>query len=161
MVSKLPWAQKGMLWAFGKDILQFFASFYVTKLKSLSGKVKQSVRNYLNQNLVIERFLENGFEASLSSKTNVVSVSKRRFSIFCKFFTGEVETILWKSEPKHSKLFKSKFGHRKLLREWVLSYLEVKNQCCEHLKTAFFRFFLFFVFNFSMTKVKPFSGKVS
>ena len=161
MVSKLPWAQKGMLWAFGKDILQFFASFYVTKLKSLSGKVKQSVRNYLNQNLVIERFLENGFEASLSSKTNVVSVSKRRFPIFCKLFTGEVETILWKGKPKHSKLFISKFGHRKLLRKWVLSYLELENQCCEHLKTAFFRFFLFFVFNFSMSKVKPFSGKVS
>ena len=154
-------SSKGILWAFGKGILQFFASFCVTKLKSLSGKVKQNVRNYLNQNLVIEMFLENGFEASLSSKTNVVSVSNRHFSIFCKFLSGEVETILWKSEPKHSKLFKSKFGHRKLLRKWVLSYLELKNQCCEHLKTAFFRFFLFFVFNFSMTKVKPFSGKVS
>ena len=87
-------SSKRNLLSLWKGILQFFASFCVTQLKSLSGKVKQSVRNYLNQNLVRERFLENGFEASLSSKTNVVSVSKRRFSIFCKFFTGEVETIL-------------------------------------------------------------------
>ena len=66
----------------------------MTKLKPLLGKVKQSIQNYLNQNLVIESFLENGFEATLSSKTNVVSVSKGRFSIFLKLLSDKVETIL-------------------------------------------------------------------
>ena len=127
MGLKLPWAQKRVFGTLGKGILQFFAGFCATKLKPLLGKVKQSIQNYLNQNLVIESFLENGFEATLSSKTNVVSVSKGRFSIFLKLLSDKVETILWKSEPEHSKLFKSKFSHTKLLRKWLLSYLELKN----------------------------------
>ena len=52
----------------------------------LSRKLKQSVQSYLNQNLVIESFLENGFEATFSSKTNVVSVSKRAFFNFLQIF---------------------------------------------------------------------------
>ena len=69
MGLKLPWPQKRVFGTLGKGILQFFAGFYMTKLKPLLGKVKQSIQNYLNQNLVIETFLENGFEATLSSKT--------------------------------------------------------------------------------------------
>ena len=88
MVSKLPWAQKGMLWAFEKSIFQFFASFWMTKLKPFSGKVRQSVQDCLNQNLVIGSLLEKGFEATLSSKTNVVSVWKEHFSVFCKFLSN-------------------------------------------------------------------------
>ena len=140
MYLTLPWPQKQMLWAFGKGILQFFASFCVTKLKSLSRKVEQSVQSYLNQGFVIERFLENGFEATLRSKMNVVSISKGRFSFFCKFLSDEVETISWKSEPKRSKLFKSKFGHRKLLRKWVWSYLELKSEFLEPSVRAFYSF---------------------
>ena len=45
---------------------------------------------------------------------NVVSISKERFSSFCKFLSDKVETAFWESEAKSSKLFKSKFGHRKL-----------------------------------------------
>ena len=138
MVLKLPWAQQWLLWAFEKVIFQFFANFWVMKLKLLSGKVRQSVQNYLNQNLVIGSFLENGFEAILSSRTNVLSVWKEHFSVFCKFLSDEVETIFLESEAKRSKLFKSKFGHRKLLRKRFRSYLELKNECCERLKRAFF-----------------------
>ena len=140
MSLTLPWSQKRMLWAFGKGILQFFASFCMTKLKSLSGKVKQILQSYLNQNLVIERLLENSFEATLKSKTNVVSIWKGRFWIFCKFWSDEVETILRKSEPKRSKLFKSKFGHRKLLRKWVWSYLDLKSEFLEPWVRAFYSF---------------------
>ena len=129
-----------MLWAFEKWIFQFFANFWVTKLKPFSGKVRQSVQNYLNQNLVIGSFLENGFEATLSSKTNVVSVWSEHFSVFCKFLSDEVETIFWEREAKRSKLFKSKFGYRKLLGKWFWCYLELKNECCERLKSAFFSF---------------------
>ena len=89
-------------------------------------------------------FLENGFEVTLSSKTNVVRVWKRHFSVFCKFLSDEVETIFWESEAKHSKLFKSKFGHRKLLRKWFWSYLELKNECSERLKRAFLSFLQIF-----------------
>ena len=43
-------------------------------MKLLSGKVRQSKVNYLDQNLVVGSFIENGFEATLSSKPNVLSV---------------------------------------------------------------------------------------
>ena len=43
-------------------------------MKLFSGKVRQSKVNYLDQNLVVGGFLENGFEATLSSKPNVLSV---------------------------------------------------------------------------------------
>ena len=52
----------------------FFANFWVTKLKPFSGKVRQSDKNYLNQNLGITTFLGNSFGAALSSLTNVESV---------------------------------------------------------------------------------------
>ena len=95
MVLKLPSAQKRIFWAFEKSNFQYFADFWVMKLKPFFGKVKQSIQSYLNQNLVIESFLENGFEATLSWKTNVVSVWKEYFSVFCKFLSDEIETILW------------------------------------------------------------------
>ena len=202
-----------MFWAFEGDIFEFFANFWVRKLKPFSREVKQSVQNYLNRNsvkgsffencfertfswktnvvsvwkghlsvfrkflsgevetlfweseakrsksfnpnLVIERFLENGFEGTLSWKTNVLSIWKGNFSVFCKFWRGEVETIFWESEAKHSKLFKSEFGHRKLLRKWFWSYLDLKNDCSQRLKRVFFSFFP----NFWVTKLKTFSWK--
>ena len=163
MVSKLPWAQKQMFWTFEKGIFrffgnfcvtklkpfsgkvkesvqnylnrnfvegnflgngfeatlslktsvlnvwkrhfQFFGNFWVTKLKPFSGKVKESVQNYLNRNLVIRNFLGNGFEATLSSKTNVMNVWKGHFSVFCKFLGDKVKTIFWESEKMLRKIF--------------------------------------------------------
>ena len=64
-----------------KVFLVFFVNFWVTKLKLFSGKGRESVQNYLNQNLVTESVLENSFEAILISKTNVLSVWKGRFSV--------------------------------------------------------------------------------
>ena len=138
MVLKLPWAQKPMFWAFEKGIFQFFANFRLTKLKSFPGKVRQSNRNYSNQNLVIGNFLENSFEATFSWKTNFLSVWKGHFSVFCNFLSDEVQTVFWESETKQSKLFKSKFDHWKLLRTWFWSYLELKNECSEPFKRTLF-----------------------
>ena len=49
-------------------------SLFIVKLYDPSTVSLQSEANYLNQDLVIGSFLENGFEATLSSKTNAVSV---------------------------------------------------------------------------------------
>ena len=144
MVLEQPWAQKRIFWAFEKSIFQFFANFWVTKLKPFSGKVRQSFQNYLNQNLVIGSFLENGFEATLSSKTNVLSVWKEHFSVVCKFFSGEVETVFREREANCSNLFKSKFWHKYLLRKWFWSNLELKNEYCERLKRTFSSFLQIF-----------------
>ena len=143
MVLKLPWAQKLMLWAFEKSIFQFFPNFWVAKLKPFSGKVTQSVHNYLNQNLVVRRFLENGFEATLSSKMNVLSVwNGYFFQFFCKFLSDKVETVFCKNEAERSEVFKSKFDQRKLLRKWFWSYLELKNEFSERLKRGLLKKFL-------------------
>ena len=86
-------------------------------MKPCSGKKRQSEANYLNQDLVIGSFLENGFEATLSSKANVLSVLKGHVSVFCKFLSGEVETVFWESETKLCRPSKFKVGHRKLFRK--------------------------------------------
>ena len=94
-----------------------FPSFWLMKLKPFCGKVRQSVQNYLNQNLVIGSFLENDFVVTLSSKTNVLSIWKGHFSVFCKFLSDEVEIIFWESKTDLSRPIKFKVGHRKLFRK--------------------------------------------
>ena len=166
MVLKEPWPQKRVLWVLEKSIFCFFfANFSLKKLKPFVGKERQNIQSYLNQSLAIGSFLENSFEAILSSKTSVVIVWKEHFSVFCKFLSDEVETltskanflstwkehflvfgkllsdevetILWESEAKCSTLFKSEFGHRKLLRKSFWRYLQLKKECSEHLKRVF------------------------
>ena len=122
---------------FLSEYFSVFSSFWVRKLKLFCGKVKQSVKIYFNQNLSIRTFWEIDFGATLSSKTNVLSVLKEHYAVFCKFLSDKVETYSWESETNHSKLFKSKFGHKNLLRKWIWSNLELKNKCCERFKRAF------------------------
>ena len=116
-----------------KSIFQIFASFWVTKLKPFTRKVSQIVQIYLNQNLVIESFLQKCFEGNLSWKSNVLSVWKEHFWDFLKLLSDQVENIFWKS-------VKSKFFHRKLLRKQFWSYLELKIERSERLNRAFFNF---------------------
>ena len=66
----------------------------------------------------MESLLENGFEATLISKTNNLSIWKEHFFFSWKFLKDEGETIFWEIEAKCSKLFKSKFGHRIVLKKW-------------------------------------------
>ena len=79
-----------------------FGKFWVTKLKPIFGMLRQNMKHCLNQNLVIGTFLENCFEASLSSRINIVDVWKQHFLVFCKFLIDEVETIFWESKAKCS-----------------------------------------------------------
>ena len=44
-----------------RSFFSYFFEFFVRKLEPLSGKLGQSIQNYLNQNLVIGSFLGNGF----------------------------------------------------------------------------------------------------
>ena len=76
-----------------KKKFSVFSNFWVTKLKPLFGKVRENIKSCLNQNLVIGSFLENGIEATLSSKLNVPSIWKGHFSVFWKFLHDEVETV--------------------------------------------------------------------
>ena len=102
------------------NVLSVWKWYFLVFWKLLSQevmKVRQSFKNCLNQNLIIGSFLENGFEAPLSSKTNLLSVWKGHFSLFCKFLSDQVETIFWESEANRSKLVTSKFGHNHIVRK--------------------------------------------
>ena len=127
-----------------KAFFRLFAIFWVTKSKPFSWKVRQNIKNCLDQNLVIGSFLENGFEATLTSKSNVLSVWKEHFSVFCKFLSDVVETVSWESKTEPSRSFKLKVGHRRFFRKWFWSYLELKNEWSERLKRAFFSFLQIF-----------------
>ena len=52
---------------------QILTNFSVTKVKSLPGKVRESVQDYLNENLVEGSIIENVFH-TLTSKVNVVNI---------------------------------------------------------------------------------------
>ena len=130
----LAWPQKRILWAFEKGILQFFASFSVTKLKSLSGKVQQSVQTYLNQDLVTERFLGNSFEATLRSRTNVVSVWKGRFSKSVKNYFNQNFVIARFLENG----FKASLGSkRNVLSLWIVHFTAFCRFMRDQVETTF------------------------
>ena len=123
-----------------KGHFSVFSKFLSDEVQTYSANERHNVQNYSNQNKVIESLLQTTFEATLSSKANVLSVWKRQFSDFYKFLSDEIETVFWEREAKHSKLFKSKFGHWKFRRKWLWSYLQLNKECSEHLKSAFFSF---------------------
>ena len=100
MVFEQPSVQKEMFWGFEKSIFQFFASFWVTIVKLFPDKLKQSIQDYLNQNWVMGNFVENGCKATFSSKTNVLSIWAKHFSVFCKLLSDIVEAVFWECEAK-------------------------------------------------------------
>ena len=109
--------------------ITFFRFLQIFEKVGKIGKVRQSIKNCLNQNLLIGTFLENGFKASLSSKTNIVGVWKLHFFSFLQDFDWWSWNHFLGKSGKCSKLFKSKLGHRKLRTEWFWRYLKLKNEC--------------------------------
>ena len=61
-------------------------------------------------------------------------------SVFYKFLSDKIETIFRESDAKRWKPFKLKFYLRKLIRKWFWIYLELKHECSERFKIAFFSF---------------------
>ena len=62
----------------------FFGNIWVAKLKAFTEKVRESLQNYLNHNLVIGSFFESRFQATMNSKTTVLILWKDNFPLFCK-----------------------------------------------------------------------------
>ena len=106
------------------------------RLLEKRGKAFKSV----NPKLVIGDILGNVFEATFSSKTDFMSISKWHFSLFSKFLNDEVETIFLEIKAKRWKLFISRVCCRKHFRKCFWSYLELKNECFETFEMKFFSF---------------------
>ena len=92
---------------FEKDIFNFFAHFWATKLKPFPGKVRQSVKDCLNESLIIENFWKTCYETTLRSKANVLSVLKWHFSIFCKFWKTKLKLFIGKATTVYYKTLKT------------------------------------------------------
>ena len=121
-------------------IFFLFAHFLVNKLKMFLRKAGQSTQNCVNPKSDIVYILENGFETTLRSKADVLlNLWKRQISVFCTFLSHEVETANCESKAKRSKVFESIFDHSKHFRKWFRSN-QVKPECSEPLKRAFFSF---------------------
>ena len=63
MVLKLPGAQKRMFWSFEKDIFQFFANFWVAKVKPFFGKARQFCKKFFDKVYFVESYLEKAFKS--------------------------------------------------------------------------------------------------
>ena len=79
MVLKLHGGRKKCSEPLEIEFSLFFCEFLSEELKSFIGKVRQSVKNCLNQNFFIWAFSENGFEATLKSKANCYQSLKIAF----------------------------------------------------------------------------------
>ena len=125
------------------------------KLKPFPEKVRQNIKNRLNQNLVEGTFIENGFEDSLSSRTNIMGVWNQNFLVFCKFLIEEVETILW--EARWSKA--NYLNHNLVKRSFLENGFETTLSSKTKVLSVWKRYVSFFA-NFWVTKLKPFFRKV-
>ena len=129
-----------MFWGFKKEHCSVSFKFVGDKIENVFWENEAKLLKLFKSRFAQRSFLEKVFGATLSWKTNFVSVWKEHFSISCKFLSDDVETISWESEAKHLKLFKIKFGHKKLPKKWFSSNLDYKNECSGHLKRTFFSF---------------------
>ena len=146
MVLNLGWAKNLVLWVFEKRIFQFFANFWVSKLKRFFWENEGKRSRQYKSKFGHRSFLENGFKSTLTSNENVLSIWKEHFLVFCKFLSNEVQTIFWESEGKHLTLFKSK-----LSQSWA------QKRVLWVFEKGIFQFFE----DFWVTKWRQFSGKLT
>ena len=87
MVLEQPLAQIWMLWVFEKVTFQLFASFLSDKVETIFWESEAKRSNLFKSKLITGNFLENGFGATLSSKTYILSIWKGHFKFLWKFLT--------------------------------------------------------------------------
>ena len=114
-----------MLRPFEKSMFPFFCKFLSDKTETVFWENEAKRSKVFKSKFGHRKLLRKYFQGTLSSKTNVLSISKGHFLVFCRFLSDEVETIFCESEAKRLKVFKSRFGHMMLLRNWLWSYLEL------------------------------------
>ena len=132
-----------------------FCNFWATKLKSFCRKLRQIVQNYSNQNLVIGMFLDNGFEANLSSKTNILCVWREYFQFFAQFWVTKLKPFSGKTRQSPQDNVNSKLVIESFLENDFEVTLRSKANVLCIWKGKFSVFW-----NFWSTKLKSFCGKV-
>ena len=101
-----------------KGLFTLFCKFLNDVVETIFWKSMPYLQNCLNAKFFIGDIVEDGFKAALRSKTNLLSVWKLCFPIFCNILCDKVETIFWETNSDPSKLFQSKAFHGKHFRQW-------------------------------------------
>ena len=111
-----------------KGKLPVFLQFLSDKLETIFWKSYAKHQKLCKGKFSHRNFVRKWFSSFFELKNKYCGRLKIAYFFlgFCKFLIDKVETISWESKAKCSKLFKSKFSHRKLVRKWFLSYIELK-----------------------------------
>ena len=133
-----------MFWPFENGIFQLFCKFLSDKVETVFRESKTEPSRPFKFKVGHRKLFRKWFWSDLRIKNEYSEHFEREIFSFLQFLSDEVETIFWKSEAKHKKLFKSKFGHRSFLRKWFWTFLELKNKYCGHLKITWFSFLQIF-----------------
>ena len=94
------------------------------------------------------------FSRYLSSKTNALTIQKWYCSLFCNFFSNEVEVVSWKSEAKRSDCLNPKLIIERILENHL--------KLCLGQKRIFWTFeigIFYYFADFWVAKLKAFSAK--
>ena len=137
MVLKLSYAEKQVLWSFEKGIFQFFCKLLSDKVETIFWKSEAKRSRLFKSKFGCRKPVRKWFWTYLGLKNEFCERLKRAFSSFLEIFEWLSGDHFLGNWTKRSKLFQSKFGHKKLLRKCLWSYVQLKNECCECLKRAF------------------------
>ena len=140
--------------AFENASFHFLGIFWVTKLKSFSGKVRRIHQNCPDQKFVIGSILEKSFEGMLRSKTNVLSVWIQQFFLFSNMIWVEKLTPF---SGKRRNSFEN-CSNRKFEIELILENVLSATFSSKRMLWAFGNGLFHFLANFSMIKSKPILG---
>ena len=138
-----------------KEPFSVFANFWVTTVKPFFEKFRESFENYLNQSLVRRSLLENAFEATLRSETNVVSFWKENFYVFLKIFEWWRWNYFQENWGKAFKTIEIKVWSYEGSWKMVLKLPWAKKEMLWAFEKSIFQVYA----NFSLMKLKPFFGK--
>lgn len=97
---------------------------------------------------------KNSSQDILRSKTNVLTIQKWYCSLFCNFFSNEVEVVSWKSEAKRSDCLNPKLIIERILENHL--------KLCLGQKRIFWTFeigIFYYFADFWVAKLKAFSAK--
>ena len=101
----------------------FFVNFWGTKLKPFSGKANQSLQNGFILRFARGSILEIGFEATLKSKTNVLSFRKRSFwFFFVHFSVNKLKMFLGKAKQSIQNCVNQKSDIENILENFSKFY---------------------------------------
>ena len=154
MISKLLWSKTRIFWAIKKGAFFSFLKDFEWRIWTASWKKEAKRQKLFKSKFIIRTFLENGFEATLSSKTNVMSIRKGHFSFFVHFWMKKLKAYSAKARQSLQNHLNSTLVIESFLENSFQRTLRSKMNVLGIWKGKFSVFY-----NFWVTKLKPIQSK--